>query len=171
MKFQIRNTLASDITFYEKCIENSEFRWNLYGDNIVKIEECILYRGQHKKFIVSKINENQIEDVGFCDFYFNQEIEEYIYSGGCLSKFFNSGIGLYANVAVISYMFAVNSNIVIKVYIYKYNQRSMRMALALGFQFYGETEDENVLKLTVNQFNNQFVNKILNRLKISTVLS
>ncbi|MDR0754329.1 MAG: GNAT family N-acetyltransferase [Prevotellaceae bacterium] len=171
MKFQIRNTLANDIAIYKKCIESNEFRWNLYGNNIVKTEECILYKEeQHKKFIVSKINTDTIEDIGFCDFYFNREIKEYIYSGGILAKFFNSGIGLYANIAVLSYMFTVDTNTVIKVYIYKYNQRSLKMAIAIGFQFYGETEDENILKLTVSKFNNQFVNKILKRLEISVIL-
>ncbi|MDR2652511.1 MAG: hypothetical protein LBC68_09410 [Prevotellaceae bacterium] len=135
MKFQIRNTSANDINLYKQCIEDNEFRWNLYGNNVVKIEECTLYKGQHKKFIVSKKGNGIIEDIGFCDFYCNEEIEEYIYSGGVLAKFFNSGIGLYANVAVLSYMFTVDSNIVIKVYIYKYNQRSLKMAFAIGFQF------------------------------------
>lgn len=55
---------------------------------------------------------------------------------------------------------------IIKVYIYKYNQRSKRMAVALGFQPYEETNDEYILKLTNNQFNNPFVGKILNRLDI-----
>ncbi|MDR1551853.1 MAG: hypothetical protein LBS69_00090 [Prevotellaceae bacterium] len=171
MKFQIRNTVANDIAVYKKCIENNEFRWNLYGNNVVKIEECILYKGTHKKFIVSKTDNDTIEDVGFCDFYFNKEIEEYIYSGGVLAKFFNSGIGVYANIAVLSYMFTVDSNIVIKVYIYKYNQRSLKMALAIGFQFHSETDDENILKLSVNQFDNQFVNKILKRIEISIMQS
>jgi hypothetical protein len=81
MKFQIRKTVEHDIGLYKKCLENDEFRWFLYGNNKLNIEESTFYRGKrHQKFIVSRINDDDIEDMGFCDFYYNQDIEEYIYS-------------------------------------------------------------------------------------------
>jgi len=164
MKIQIRNTSTSDIILYRQCVENEEFKYNLFGNNL-NLDAYTSIKEPHKKFVVSKIDNMKIEDFCFCHFFY-QEQEEYFISGGILPIFFNSGIGLYACVAVLSHMFTINHEIKINTTVYKYNQRSLRMLHAIGFQLFREEENLNVLKLTNYQFDNQFVNKIRKRIEL-----
>lgn len=161
MNLQIRYTISSDINLYERCVENTEFKLNLFGDNF-DIDEYTSLKEPHKKFIVSKLEGQSAEDIGFCHFFYQGQ-DQYFISGGVLPKYFNSGIGLYACIAVISCMIANNPGIIVNTTVYKYNIRSMKMLFAIGFQLYNEMEEYNILKLKISQFDNKFVNQIFEK--------
>jgi hypothetical protein len=75
MKIQIRNTSTSDIILYRQCVENEEFKYNLFGNNL-NLDAYTSIKEPHKKFVVSKIDNMKIEDFCFCHFFY-QEQEEY----------------------------------------------------------------------------------------------
>ncbi len=63
MKFQIRKTSEKDITFYQHCFDNSEFHWNLYGNDNLNLQKYVSNEEKHLKFIISQIDNNKVEDV------------------------------------------------------------------------------------------------------------
>jgi RimJ/RimL family protein N-acetyltransferase len=167
MKFHIRNTSVKDIEFYRHCFDNVEFLWNLYGNDNVNLDKYVSDEEKHIKYIVSKVNCDKIEDVGFCHFYYDAALNEYDFVGGIVPKIFNSGIGLFASVAILSYLFSTNSNIILKSGVFKYNKRSIKMQSKLGFVLIEVTNEKIIFRNTFSQFHNDFVEWILKRIEIS----
>jgi RimJ/RimL family protein N-acetyltransferase len=168
MKFQIRNTSAKDIDFYKHCLDNSEFRWNLYGkDNAVNWDKFLSNEEKSFKFVISKIETNKVEDVAFCHFYYNRCSNDFGSIGGVAPKFFNSGMGLYAGVVAFSFLFESNSDYIFRTAVFKYNQRALKAWEAIGFKPIDETSEKIILINNYAQFYNEFVCRILKRIKIN----
>jgi RimJ/RimL family protein N-acetyltransferase len=167
MKLQIRKTSINDIAFYRHCLDNSEFQWNLYGNDHVNLDRFVSVEDKHFKFIISKTEDNKKEDIAFCHFYYNPKSNDYGSLGGIAPRFFNSGIGLYSSVAIFSYMFRNNPEFIFKTGVFKYNQRALKAWMAIGFRMIEETNEKIILKLTLEQFQNHFVDRILKQIQIS----
>ncbi|MDR2385457.1 MAG: hypothetical protein LBD80_07360 [Tannerella sp.] len=167
MKFSIRNTLDKDISLYQICFDDTEFHYFLFGDNNKDIHKFVSIDDNYLKYIISRENNHRQEDIAFVHFCYNPASQEYWFSGGIIPHLFNSGLGIYVAVAIISYFFKYNQNATVKAGTYKYNQRSLRMLQSLGFKILEYKNKEIILKLTFSYFNNEFVNKILKRIEIN----
>lgn len=168
MKFQIRKTSENDIAFYRLCFGNTEFHWNLYGDENMNLKRFVSNEEKHLKFIISKITDDKVEDIAFSHFYYDSKSKDYISLGGVAPKFFNSGMGLYASVAILRYMFKNNLQHTFRTGVFKYNKRALKVWEAIGFRKIKENDDKFILKLTLGQFENDLVHRILD--KIETVV-
>jgi len=166
MKFAIRNTSIEDIAFYRHCFDNAEFKYYLYGNDNVNLDKYLLAEEPHLKFVISKVNFEASEHIGFCHFYYHKALNEYCVLGGISPELFNSGVGLYASVAILSYLFRLYPKIVIHSGVFKYNQRNIKMLSAIGFQISEERADKLILKVTQQQFKTEFVKKVLKRIEI-----
>ena len=156
LSFVLRKVIPSDISLFQQCFDNKEFAHNIGEVDPMKI---ISLKSPHVVLIVSILKQNEKCDIGFCSFY-HQETGSYLYLGGIHPKYFDSGYGLYASIAVLSYMFDVMEADEINTVVYNYNKRSLRMLLSIGFI---ETKTENnlhVLKLGKKVFPNEFAKLI-----------
>jgi len=167
MILQIRKTSKEDINFYKLCLENDEFRWNLYGnDNVVNWDKFLSEEDKHLKFVISKVENEITEDVAFAHFYYNQETYDYESIGGIKPQYFNTGMGLYASIALSSYLFNENPNMIINTAVFKYNQRALKVWKAIGFIVIDENEQKILLRNNLSQFNNKYVELMLKRIKV-----
>ncbi|NDV59108.1 GNAT family protein [Bacteroides sp. 519] len=166
MKFLIRRTSIDDIEFYQHCFSNAEFKWNLYGKDNVNLEKYISNEEKHLKFVISKVEGITIEKVAFCHFYYNPKSNDYGSLGGIIPKYFNSGTGLFTSIAIFSYMFENKPDFVFKTGVFKYNQRALKAWKAIGFEPIEETDEKIILKLTIKQFQNHLVTRILKQIQI-----
>jgi len=150
--FVLRKVSPNDIPLFQQCFDNKEFAHNIGEVDPFKI---ISLKSPHVVLIVSVLKQNEKCDIGFCSFY-HQEKGSYLYLGGIHPKYFNSGYGLYTNVAVLSYMFDVMDANEINTVVYNYNKRSLRMLLSVGFIETRTENDLRVLKLKKETFTNEF---------------
>ncbi|MDR1984893.1 MAG: hypothetical protein LBQ28_08725 [Prevotellaceae bacterium] len=166
MLFNIRNTTPNDIGFYQYCFENSEFHWNLFGYNYRDIKKSVSYEKRYLKYIISILGNKQQKDIAFTHFCYEDISQEYWFSGGISPQFFNSGMGIYVGVIVLKYFFKLFSSAIVKAGTYKHNKRSTKMLLALGFQIIEIRDNEIIMQITLQLFNNEFVNRVLKRIEI-----
>jgi len=166
MKLKIRNTLAKDIEFYRHCLDNTEFKYYLYGNDNVNLDEYLLAEEPDMKFVILREKFDTSEYVGFCHFYYHYASHEYCVVGGISPELFNSGIGLYASVSILSYLFRLYPDMVIHSGVFKYNRRNIRMLSAIGFQNSEEREDKLIMKITRQHFTTEFVEKVMKRIEV-----
>ena len=166
MKFKIRKTSEKDLAFYQHCFDNSEFHWNLYGNDNINLQKYVSKEDKHLKFIISQVDNKKTEDIAFCHFYFNPKTNDYGSLGGIAPKFFNSGLGLYSGIVIFSYLFENNPEFIFRTGVFKYNLRALKAWKAIGFKPIEETSEKIILKLTLAQFKNEFVDRILKRIEL-----
>lgn len=162
MTFQLRKTSLNDIHLYEQCLNSHEFTYMLYHGEQVNVSKYIADNKQDRKFIVS-IKSTLNRDIGFAHFYRIKD-NTYSYVGGLLPSLFNSGLGLYASIAILSYMFEENSNYIFTTGVYNDNIRSLKMVRALGFSEKACLEDKTILCLDYRAFNNELTTLIKHRI-------
>lgn len=139
----------------------------LYGGAHVNIKKYIENNGVDLKYTLSfRYNVNAcFDDLGFANCY--KKIDGgYTYVGGIDPKYFNSGLGVKGDVAMLSYVFNRHPGIILTTGVYKYNVRSLKLTKAVGFKQIGETDNAIIFKMIKDDFNNDFSNKILNTINI-----
>jgi RimJ/RimL family protein N-acetyltransferase len=140
----------------------------VFGTNCLNINKFVSEEQQHLKHIISVISNNTVENVAFAHFYHTSILNQYDFVGGIAPKYFNSGIGVYACVTALFYFFDAFPFVVIKTDVYKYNLRSHKMLAAVGFIYEKETKEKIMLQLNLSLFKNNFVERILMRIKINS---
>ena len=160
--FKIRTTDASSLNLFRNCFSNKEFSRMLYDDAPVNITKYIESNVDDIKYTLSfrYSNDATYVDLGFANCYKKND-GTYTYVGGIDPCYFNSGIGVKANIAMISYIYSKHPNIVLTTGIYKYNIRSIKMNEAIGFKKTGTTESKILYGIKKSDFDNIFVRKIL----------
>ena len=171
MRFVFRKTSFEDIVLYRKCFIDEEFRYMLYCRNAINpdcLERYVAENGTDLKFVGAlEMADGALCDIGFAHFY-HKDNGAYTYVGGVLPAYFNSGIGVYASVAMISLLYEIKAtDLVVTTGVYKYNMRSVRLLKAIGFVGVDETADKFILRLTNERFNNGLVARIKERLSYS----
>lgn len=154
--FVLRKASIDDYLLFQQCFDNEEFAYNIGEVDPMKI---VALESPHVVLIVSILIKNEKQDIGFCSFHW-QEKGSFLYLGGVLPKYFNSGYGLYASVVVLSYMFDTIKANEINTLVYHHNKRSLRMLLAIGFHKTESSDSFAVLKLNKIAFHNEFVKLI-----------
>ncbi len=158
--FFFRQTHTLDIGFYAECFQSREFQNMLYGDEQISLnflKKYIQYNADDLKFICAlQTKEGESVNVGFAHFY-HKEQNIYTYVGGIHPKYFNTGIGVYASVAVLDLLYDLKNDSIIKTGVYKYNTRSFKMLQAIGFVVSCDTNDKTMMELSPDSFNNKFV--------------
>lgn len=89
--------------------------------------------------------------------------ETYSIAGFVPTKIQNRGYGIYAAVAIINHFFKSFPNAVVRSGSFSFNERAYKTTKSVGFQL--DVHDENHFDstLTSEQFNNDFVRKIMIR--------
>lgn len=166
MVFSFRETSISDTAFYAECFRNDEFRYMIYKNEPIdtnRLDSYVRQKDKDLKFVGSVVNKNELTDIGFAHFYYNEE-NTYTYVGGIHPNYFNRGYGIYASIAMLALIYDLKGEIAISTGIFKHNVRSLKADLAIGFTIIKETEDKYILALAKNDFNNRFVNKVKQRI-------
>lgn len=139
----------------------------LYGGAHVNIKKYIENNGIDIKYTCSfKFSEHDyLCDLGFANCY-KKEDGTYTYIGGIDPKFFNSGLGVKGDIAMLSYIFSKHTDIILTTGVYKYNVRSLKLTRAVGFRPIRETDTVVLFQMDKANFHNTFVKSILNNIRI-----
>ena len=156
MHFAFRRASKGDYYLFQQCFDNEEFVYNI---GLVDPLKILSLKSPHVVLIVSLHKQKEYKDIGFCVFYC-QEKGSFLYLGGLLPDYFNTGYGLYSSVAVINFMFDKKDVKEINTVVYNHNERSLRMLLSIGFLEIRKEENFRVLKLINNKCPNKFVRLI-----------
>jgi RimJ/RimL family protein N-acetyltransferase len=160
MFFQFRPATTSDLPLYKHCFANDEFHYMLYNREPINIDRYVNHGKDDFVFICSiKNTQDSFVDFGFVHFYYKEE-NNYTYVGGLIPEYFNSGLGVYTSIAILDYMFSQIDKLVITTGVFKHNIRSLKMLNKMGFYQIKENNNKHILKLTKDEFNNNFVKHI-----------
>ena len=87
----------------------------------------------------------------------------YSIAGFIPTKMQNRGYGIYAGIAFVKYFFQSYPNATIYSCSASYNERAFRVTKSMGFQLITQDKRHYASSLTKEQFNNEFVKKIIDR--------
>lgn len=166
MHFEYTKTTPLDIDIYTTCLNNPEFSEMLYKGEHVSLRKYLSNTPGDYKFVGHIVTPSERKPIGFAHFY-GRGNSIFNYLGGIVPEYFNSGVGLYASVGMLSTFFNIVPNASIITGIYKFNERSLKVDLALGFILERETEEKWILSLKPSGFQNAFTDKILRRITFS----
>lgn len=161
ISFQIRSTDDSSLPLLQCCFSNKEFCNMLYGDAHVNINKYIENNGVDIKYTCSfrTSNNTPYYDLGFANCYKKAD-GCYTYIGGINPQYFNTGLGVKGDVAMLSFIFDRHPNIKLTTGVYKYNVRSIKLTQAVGFYPIGETDSVMLFRMEKENFHNPFVERI-----------
>lgn len=166
MHFEYTKTTPQDLSTYTACLDNPEFSEMLYRGEHVNLKKYLSDSPGDYKFVGHLVTPAERKPIGFAHFY-GRENNVFNYLGGIVPEYFNSGVGLYASVGVLSTFFSIVPNASIITGIYKFNDRSLKVDLALGFVLERETDEKWILSLNPINFQNAFTDKIRQRITFS----
>lgn len=165
--FRIRVTDESSIPLFQSCFSNKEFCDMLYNGESININRYIENNGIDLKYTCSF---RYSSDTSFCDLGFANCYKKvdgtYTYVGGIKPQYFNSGLGLKGDVAMLSFIFNKNPDIILTTGVYKFNVRSLKLTKSVGFCPINETETKVLYRMKKEDFYNPFVNRILNSITV-----
>ena len=168
MHLEYTKTTQQDLNTYTACLDNPEFSEMLYRGELVNLKKYLSDSQGDYKFVGHLVTPAERKPIGFAHFY-RRENNVFNYLGGIVPYFFNSGVGLYASVGVLSTFFSIVPNASIITGIYKFNERSLKVDLALGFVLERETEEKWILSLNPINFQNAFTDKVRQRITFSYI--
>lgn len=161
MVFRFHSPSEADISLYEKCFQNDEFCTSLYGHNNVNLKRFVSVEKGVLKYVTEKLDiETGYEPIGFAHFY-PAKNGSLTYVGGITPELFNVGIGVRANIAMLTFVFQCEPKCEILAGVFKYNTRSLKMLIASGFKHMCSNEKRYILSLKKEDFENDFVNRIM----------
>lgn len=165
--FRIRTTDETSIPLLQSCFSNKEFCNMLCGGANVNIKKYIENNGIDIKYTCSFRfhDEEMYLDLGFANCY-KKDDGAYTYVGGINPQYFNSGLGVKGDIAMLSYIFDKHPNIKLTTGVYKYNVRSIKLTQAVGFYPIGETDSVMLFRMKKENFYNPFVKRILESITI-----
>ncbi len=143
-----------DLPDYKACLENSEFKWMLYGRQRFDIKRFLKKEDNSQKYSVFSSDGFFI---GFVQFFY-KGTNQVSFLGGIAPWLFNSGIGLKACVCILESLFKKEKMDVITG-VYLYNLRSLKMLKAIGFVETSCGHEKVILKLEWSKFNNNTFNR------------
>ena len=133
----------------------------LYNGAHVNVNNYIKQNGIDIKYTLSMLRcDGKYIDLGFANCYKGEN--SFTYVGGIDPDFFNSGLGVKADIAMLSYIYKLHPYIILTTGVYKFNIRSLKLTKAVGFVPIGETEDTILYRMSKSSFDNPFVNRVLN---------
>lgn len=173
MEFLFRPTTDEDFDLYLRCFKNEEFQNMMYYNSPIKVlylKDYIAQNDKDFKLICSvKKFDRSIINLGFVHIYYKSE-NLYSYVGGILPQYFNSGLGLYASAAMLSYLTSKYNSWKIQTTIYKHNIRSLKIHLRLGFKIISDESNRFCMELTPNSFRNDFSMSISSRITATILM-
>lgn len=162
MTFSFKKTTYKDVELYLHCLKNNEFKKMLFDNDNFNTIDFASPSSIGEKYIV---NCNGIS-IGFFHLYKCIEYHSYDIIGGILPEKIGNGIGSYACVAALSYIFSKYSNITITSGIFKFNMRSYFMHKSVGFYEIAETPSKKIMMITKSLFCNKYTQDILSKIVV-----
>ena len=182
MRIRIRKLEEKDISIYQMCYANQEFKYCIFGhkdmdinNTFGKLIESTRNNGENYIILYSTSgNKCSFDVMGFCNFLksdhypFECSDEIYAFNGGILPLLFNTGYGLYACASMMYLFFQRHPDSLLYASTFNHNNRSTRMLMSLGFNRFPQMwYEKNHFILDNNCFKeNDFVQKILSRIDI-----
>lgn len=182
MNILIRTLRDCDIHTYRMCYSNAEFKHFIYGDKPIDIEESfsklVRKRGDDLEAYMVLYKEHKNDEayrvVGFCNFLKHPEYpfevrkETYTFNGGILPILFNTGMGIFACVALLKLFTIKHPYSDLYASTFHDNTRSAKMLMALGFErlqqcWYGKNHFILDAKLYME---NDFVKRLISRIQL-----
>ena len=165
--FRFRLTDESSIPLLQCCFSNKEFCDMLYNGDTVNVNKYIENNGTDLKYTCSfrYPNNTSFIDLGFANCYKKAD-GSYTYIGGIDPRYFNSGLGVKGDIAMLSYIFNKHPDIILTTGVFKYNIRSLKLTKSVGFNPINETETKVLYRMEKKDFYNPLVIKVLNSVTI-----
>ena len=137
----------------------------LMFDDLPAVFSFCLSRKYEAKFICIREKESEKEKVSMATFSRGKG-NEYWFSGAIVERYYNSGIGVYACIAMLDNFFRSHPDCVIRSGVFTENTRSLKMLLKVGFEQVEKSDDGFRLRLTGDAFRNDFVEHLKHRYDI-----
>lgn len=165
ISFRIRETDELSMPLFQACFSNQEFCEMLYNGAHVNLRKYIEQNNTDFKYTCSLVlHDGTLSDIGFANCYKNGE--SYTYVGGIDPLYFNSGLGVKADIAMLSFIYDKHPLINLTTGVYKFNVRSLKLTKAVGFYRIGETESSVLFKMSKSDFYNPFVERMLRNINV-----
>lgn len=163
MTIRVRNTsFLRNPFFYLRVLSNSETQ-KLMFDRKILVWRYLFSPKYECKYICQSLRDGRWKSIALAQI---SKGEDGVYwlAGAIPKDSFNSGNGLYAAVAIVSEFFKTHPDAVLKSGSFFFNKRAFRTTEAIGFRLEKKDDEHFESSITKEQFDNDFVRKIKNRI-------
>lgn len=157
MNYFIRHPNSIDKEIFECCLNNTEFKTNIWGHKSITVDE-FLQNYSCDNYVIGKLSNTEVTLGFFIIKPYNKDTarfntdSNYFFYGGIRPILFNRGMGMYLCSAMLCFFFDMHpiSNLYANVFIT--NSRSQRMLRAFGFKPIRKNCDSSTLCICRDEY-------------------
>lgn len=153
-----------DFIFQFQIFTDKSIQYYMF-DNIWKTLDYLLPWKYEVKYICIMKDQEKMQKVAIAKFT-KETNGVYAIAGFVPTNMQNRGLGIYAGIAVINHFFRSHPNAIIRSCSYAFNERAFKTTKCMGFKLNIQDERHYESILTKEFFDNDFVNKIKERVGI-----